>query len=141
MSGVALAIGGVAGAGLAAAGVGATTAVLGGAAVAGAAGAGLAASRGASAAKSAAATQARAQDSAIAEQQRQFDTIRQILAPYVQAGSPELTQPYIQAGPGAIRGLQASSCSRLRAYSSTFCSVTSASILNCGDWRTSNRAC
>jgi hypothetical protein len=107
MSGVALAIGGVAGAGLAAAGVGATTAVLGGAAVAGAAGAGLAASRGASAAKSAAATQARAQDSAIAEQQRQFDTIRQILAPYVQAGSPELTQPYIQAGPGAIRGLQA----------------------------------
>ena len=64
-------------------------------------------SKGASAAKSAAATQARAQDSAVAEQQRQFDTIRQILAPYVQAGSPELTQPYIQAGPGAIRGLQA----------------------------------
>lgn len=107
MSGVALAIGGVAGAGLAAAGVGATTAILGGTAVAGAAGAGLAASRGASAAKSAAATQASAQDRAIAEQQRQFDTIRQILAPYVQAGSPELTQPYIQAGPGAIRGLQA----------------------------------
>ena len=64
-------------------------------------------SKAASAAKSAAATQAKAQDSAVAEQQRQFDTIRQILAPYVQAGSPELTQPYIQAGPGAIRGLQA----------------------------------
>lgn len=64
-------------------------------------------SKGASAAKSAAATQAAAQDRAIEEQKRQFDTIRQILAPYVQAGSPELTQPYIQAGPGAIRGLQA----------------------------------
>lgn len=63
--------------------------------------------KGASAAKSAAATQAAAQEKGIAEQQRQFDIIRQILAPYVQAGSPELTQPYIQAGPGAIRGLQA----------------------------------
>jgi len=66
-----------------------------------------AANKASSAAKEAARTQARAQDSAIAEQQRQFDAIRQILAPYVQAGSPELTQPYIQAGPGAIRGLQA----------------------------------
>ena len=65
------------------------------------------AQKGASAAKKAAATQAAAQDRAVAEQQRQFDTIREILAPYVQAGSPELTQPYVQAGPGAIRGLQA----------------------------------
>ena len=64
-------------------------------------------SKGASAAKSAAATQAAAQDRAIEEQKRQFDTIREILAPYVKAGSPELTQPYIQVGPGAIRGLQA----------------------------------
>jgi len=61
----------------------------------------------AGAAQSAAKTQAEAQGRAIEEQRRQFDLIREILAPYVQAGSPELTQPYIGAGPGAIRGLQA----------------------------------
>ena len=86
--------------------MGIETAILG----AGAVGAGAsiyAGSKGASAAKSAARTQAAAQDRAVAEQQRQFNIIRQILEPYVQAGSPELTQPYIQAGPGAIRGLQA----------------------------------
>jgi hypothetical protein len=60
-----------------------------------------------SAAKRAAGTQAKGQQAAIEEQRRQFDTIREILAPYVQAGSPDLTQPYIGAGPGAIRGLQA----------------------------------
>lgn len=63
--------------------------------------------KGAGAAKSAAKTQAEAQGRAIEEQRRQFDVIREILAPYVQAGSPDLTQPYIGAGPGAIRGLQA----------------------------------
>jgi hypothetical protein len=66
-----------------------------------------AASKGSAAAKAAAAKQAKGQDAAIQEQRRQFDTIREILAPYVQAGSPDLTQPYIGAGPGAIRGLQA----------------------------------
>lgn len=66
-----------------------------------------AANKGSAAAKAAAAKQAKGQDAAIQEQRRQFDIIREILAPYVQAGSPDLTQPYIQAGPGAIRGLQA----------------------------------
>jgi hypothetical protein len=66
-----------------------------------------AANKGSAAAKAAAAKQAKGQDAAIQEQRRQFDLIREILAPYVQAGSPDLTQPYIGAGPGAIRGLQA----------------------------------
>ena len=61
----------------------------------------------AAAAESAANTQAAAQDRAIAEQSRQFDQIRQLLQPYVTAGSPDLTQPYIQAGPGALQGMQA----------------------------------
>jgi hypothetical protein len=66
-----------------------------------------AARKGSAAAKAAAAKQAKGQDAAIQEQRRQFDTMLEILAPYVQAGSPDLTQPYIGAGPGAIRGLQA----------------------------------
>lgn len=60
-----------------------------------------------SAAKSAAKTQTASQDQAIGEQRRQFDAIRELLAPYVQAGRPDLTQPYIQAGPGALQGMQA----------------------------------
>lgn len=83
-----------------------STAILAAAATA-AAGSAYAANKGSAAAKAAAAKQAKGQDAAIEEQRRQFDVIREILAPYVQAGSPDLTQPYIQAGPGAIRGLQA----------------------------------
>jgi len=64
-------------------------------------------SKAASAQSKAAKAQLKGQGAAIEEQRRQFDTIREILAPYVQAGSPDLTQPYIGAGPGAIRGLQA----------------------------------
>jgi len=64
-------------------------------------------SKAASAQGKAAKSQLKGQDAAIEEQRRQFDVIREILAPYVQAGSPDLTQPYIGAGPGAIRGLQA----------------------------------
>lgn len=63
-------------------------------------------SKASSAAKSAANTQAAAQDRAIAEQQRQFDAIRELLSPYVQAGKPDLTQPYIGAGPGALQAMQ-----------------------------------
>lgn len=59
-----------------------------------------------SAARKAAAAQQRGQDAALEEQRRQFDAIREILAPYVQAGRPELTQPYISAGPGAIQQMQ-----------------------------------
>ena len=59
-----------------------------------------------SAAKKASAAQQKGQDAAIAEQRRQFDVMREILAPYVTAGRPDLTQPYIGAGPGAIQQMQ-----------------------------------
>ena len=64
-------------------------------------------SKASSAAKSAAATQAKSQGQAIDEQRRQFDAIRELLSPYIQAGRPDLTQPYIQTGPGALQGMQA----------------------------------
>jgi len=60
----------------------------------------------AAAATSAANTQAAAQGQAIEEQRRQFDAIQALLKPYVEAGKPDLTQPYIQAGPGALQGMQ-----------------------------------
>lgn len=59
-----------------------------------------------SAAKKASAAQKKGQDAAIAEQRRQFDVMREILAPYITAGRPDLTQPYIGAGPGAIQQMQ-----------------------------------
>lgn len=64
-------------------------------------------SKSSAAAKAAAGKQQSSQASAIEEQRRQFDAIRELLAPYVQAGRPDLTQPYIQAGPGALQGMQA----------------------------------
>lgn len=64
------------------------------------------ASSSAAAATQAADTQAAAQQQAIAEQARQFDEIRALLKPYVEAGKPDLTQPYIQAGPGAVQAMQ-----------------------------------
>jgi hypothetical protein len=63
-------------------------------------------SKASSAAKSAAATQAASQSEAIGEQRRQFDTIRELLSPYIEAGRPDLTQPYIGAGPGALQAMQ-----------------------------------
>ena len=63
-------------------------------------------SKGSSAAKSAAQTQAASQSEAIGEQRRQFDAIRELLSPYIQAGKPDLTQPYIGAGPGALQAMQ-----------------------------------
>lgn len=60
----------------------------------------------AAAAKEAASTQAAAQGQAIEEQRRQFDEIQALLRPYVEAGKPDLTQPYIQAGPGALQAMQ-----------------------------------
>jgi hypothetical protein len=63
-------------------------------------------SKSASAAKEAANTQAASQQGAISEQQRQFDAIQALLKPYVEAGKTDLTQPYIQAGPGAVQAMQ-----------------------------------
>ena len=113
MSAIAVGIGGLVGGGLALAGVGAGTALgvagtalLGGAAVAGIAGSQMSASKGAAASKQAAAQQAAAQGSAIEVQNAQFQQIQELLRPYVEAGKPDLTQPYIQAGPGALQAMQ-----------------------------------
>jgi hypothetical protein len=64
------------------------------------------ASKGAKASKAAADTQAQAQAQAVEEQRRQFDSIQQLLKPYVEVGKPDLTQPYIGAGPGALQAMQ-----------------------------------
>jgi hypothetical protein len=63
-------------------------------------------SKAASAAEDAAAIQAASQGQAIDEQRRQFDAIQELLKPYTQAGKPDLTQPYVQAGPGALQAMQ-----------------------------------
>ena len=80
-------------------------AVLGAAAIGGGASvyAGRQASKGA---RAAAEAQQKGYSAAQREQARQFDVMRQILAPYVSAGRPDLTQPYIAAGPGAIQQMQ-----------------------------------
>jgi len=107
MSAIAIGVGGLVAGGLAATTtIGTAGLIAAGVGAAGVASAGLAASKGASAAKSAANTQAAAQGQAIDEQRRQFDTIRELLAPYTEAGKPDLTQPYVQAGPGALQAMQ-----------------------------------
>lgn len=107
--GVGLGVGGA----LAAGSVGAATALgvggtalLGGSLAAGVASQAMAAKKGSAAARAAADAQKKGQDAAIAEQRRQFDTMREILAPYVTAGRPDLTQEYIGAGTGAIQQMQ-----------------------------------
>jgi hypothetical protein len=62
--------------------------------------------RSAKAAQAAAKAQQKGIDQGIEEQRRQFDFVQKILAPYVSAGRPDLTQPYIAAGPGAIQQMQ-----------------------------------
>lgn len=61
-----------------------------------------------SAARSAAGAQERATEAGIEEQRRQFEAMRNILAPYVQAGTGAIggLQPYQQAGAGQIAGLE-----------------------------------
>lgn len=86
--------------------IGTTAAILGGTALLGAGAAAYSGSNASSAAKSAAATQAASQDEAINEQRRQFNAIRELLSPYIQAGKPDITQPYIGAGPGALQAMQ-----------------------------------
>ena len=113
MSAIAVGIGGLVAGGLALGTVGAGTALgvagtalLGGAATAGIVGSQMSASKGAAASKQAAAQQAAAQGSAIEVQNAQFQQIQELLRPYVEAGKPDLTQPYIQAGPGALQAMQ-----------------------------------
>jgi hypothetical protein len=100
----------VVGGGAALAGVGTATAITAGLA-AGGIGASIygqkkASSAAKSAADRAAAAQLKGQDAAIYEQRRQFDAMREILSPYINAGQPGLTQPYIGAGPGALQQMQ-----------------------------------
>lgn len=85
--------------------IGTTAAILGAAAIGGGASvfAGRQAARGA---KAAADAQMAGYSSAQREQARQFDLMREILAPYISAGRSDLTQPYIAAGPGAIQQMQ-----------------------------------
>jgi hypothetical protein len=61
-----------------------------------------------SAAQTGAAAQTAASQASIAEQQRQFDEAKKILAPYVQAGIPALQGlvPYSQAGAPALQQQQ-----------------------------------
>jgi len=82
-------------------------AIIGVSAAVATAGAGIySANKSSKAAKSAANTQAAAQGKAIDEQRRQFDEIQALLKPYIEAGKPDLTQPYIGAGPGALQAMQ-----------------------------------
>lgn len=53
-----------------------------------------------SAAKTAASAQTAASDAAVAEQQRQFDAMKELLAPYVAAGEPAIQQMGVLAGLG-----------------------------------------
>jgi len=65
-----------------------------------------AANKSSSAAKKAASQQEAAQQAAIEEQRSQFEKLQETLRPYVEAGKVDLTQPYIQAGPGALQAMQ-----------------------------------
>lgn len=58
------------------------------------------------AARGAARAQASAADRALSEQESSLTKIRDLLAPYMEAGRPDLTQPYVQAGGQALQGLQ-----------------------------------
>lgn len=60
----------------------------------------------AKAAKGAARAQIGAAQEAVGVQQQQLDVIRNILAPYIQAGQAGLTQPYVEAGGQALQGMQ-----------------------------------
>lgn len=58
------------------------------------------------AAEDAASAQSRAANAAIAEQQRQFNAIQQLLKPYVEAGSPALAQQQALLGLGGNQAMQ-----------------------------------
>jgi len=60
----------------------------------------------ASAARSSAAAQSAAADEAVGAQEGSLQKIYNLLKPYMEAGQPDLTQPYIQAGGQALQGIQ-----------------------------------
>jgi hypothetical protein len=77
-----------------------------GAAVVGAGASVYSSSKASKAAKSASNVQAESSDAAIAEQRRQFDAMRELLRPYIEAGNPELTKPFASVGPVALQHIQ-----------------------------------
>jgi len=82
------------------------TGIVGGGALLGAGTSLYSGSKGAKAAKGAARAQAAASEGAIANTEESLRAIYRILSPYMAAGSPGLTQPYIQAGGQALQGMQ-----------------------------------
>lgn len=58
------------------------------------------------AAKGAARAQMSTAEAAIGQQEQSLQAIYRILSPYMQAGRPDLTQPYVEAGGQALQGLQ-----------------------------------
>jgi hypothetical protein len=77
-----------------------------GAAVVGAGASVYSSSKASKAAKSASNVQAESSEAAIAEQRRQFDAMRELLRPYIEAGNPELTKPFASVGPVALQQIQ-----------------------------------
>ena len=82
------------------------TGIIGGSAVLGAGTSLYSGAKGAKAARGAARAQAEMSKLAVSEQQMAENEIINLLTPYMQAGRPDLTQPYIQAGGQALQGLQ-----------------------------------
>jgi hypothetical protein len=60
----------------------------------------------AKAARSAANAQMSAAENAVDVQEQSLQAIYRLLSPYMEAASPDLTQPYIQAGGQALQGVQ-----------------------------------
>lgn len=60
----------------------------------------------AKAARSAANAQMSAAENAVDVQEQSLQAIYRLLSPYMEAASPDLTQPYIQAGEQALQGVQ-----------------------------------
>lgn len=60
----------------------------------------------ANAAKGAARAQSAAANAAIGQQEQSLQAIYRLLNPYMQAASPDITQPYIQAGEQGLQGMQ-----------------------------------
>lgn len=60
----------------------------------------------AKAARGAARAEMSAAEKGIATQEESLQEIYKLLSPYMEAGSPELTKPYVQAGEQALQGIQ-----------------------------------
>jgi hypothetical protein len=63
-------------------------------------------SKASKAARNAANVQAESSEAAIQEQRRQFDAMRELLSPYIEAGNPQLTKSFVSVGPVAIQQIQ-----------------------------------